>query len=137
MVYHHHSFRPRKGIFHRREPTTQRRELLFGKFVLGRGGVSPWRNTPHRQWERHNIGLLGHFVPFAPDYLAATWAAVVPAFPRSYALRLYRLAPDAGRRQARKPSFCRLLIDRRSIQRADQFRFKEYYRTAFPSQSSP
>jgi hypothetical protein len=97
MVYHHHAFRPRKGIFHRREPTTQRRELLFGKFVLGRGGVSPRRNTPHRQWERHNIGLLEHFVPFAPDNLAASWTAVVPAFPARTRVRLYRLARHGNR----------------------------------------
>src|SRR5580693_4869380 len=103
MVYHHHAFRPRKGIFHRREPTTQRRKLLFGKFVFGRGGVSPWRNTPHRQWERHNIGLLGHFVPFAPDYLAASWAAVVPALPaRTRFASIASLPmPGRGKRQGR------------------------------------
>jgi len=80
-----------------------RRELLFGKFVLGRSGVSPRRNTPHRQWERHNIGLLGHFVPFAPDNLAASWAAVVPAFPAHTRLRLYRLVPmpDRGTQETR------------------------------------
>ena len=71
VVDHHHALRPRKGIFHRGEPAAQRREFLLCKFVTCGRRVRQRRNPSHRQWKRHNIGLLGHFVPFAPDYLAA------------------------------------------------------------------
>jgi len=72
MIHHHHALRPRKGIFHRRKPAAQSSELLLGKFVPRWCRVNQRRNTPHRRWKRHDIGLLGHFVPFAPDHLAAS-----------------------------------------------------------------
>jgi len=93
MVHHHHAFGPRKGISHRRKPTAQRCKFLLGEFVLGRQRGSPRRNAPHRQWKRHNIGLLGHFVPFAPDFLTALVVGRSPRIPTSYAPSAPSLPP--------------------------------------------
>jgi len=137
MVHHHHAFGPRKGISHCRKPTAQRCKFLLGEFVLGRQRVSPRRNAPHRQWKRHNIGLLGHFVPFAPDFLTALVVGRSPRIPTSYAPSAPSLRSRRRHGKREKPSSWQLLINRRSIQCVDQFRFGKYYRTTFPSQSSP
>src|SRR5205814_3556414 len=107
MIDHHYSFRSRKGVFHGGKPPAQRSQLPVSKFVLGRRSIKrrvcQRRNTPHRQRKRHNIGLLGHFVPFAPDRRAAPAAAAVPKpNPRMRGRRLRRYPMPRRDKQERR-----------------------------------
>ena len=122
MVDHHYSFRARKGVFHGGKPPAQRRQFPLGKFVLGwrsiKRRVCKRRNAPHRQRKRHNFGLLGHFVPFAPDTRAAPAAVAVPKPHACMRGRLWRPSPmpRCGTRERRPFANYLSIADRYSAQ---------------------